>query len=794
MRRRLSSLFARYASRAMVLEGRVGPVKDTEDVTLTTLRLSGGTIEIAGQAGPGPLRLSLASASVRTMARADAPFRLNLTVPAGADPREARLRTPSTDTPLPWRHGARSRASALVRFVATMTGAVPDILRWLRHRDMAAKARIKRALLLDAVLAGQDLPTDLWSECTSGRVAGPLTIILPIHDAHDLLSECLARIARNTLGDWTLIAVDDASSDPRIRTRLRAFRDTDPRLRLIELDENLGFVGAVNVGLAEAEAPGHAGPVVLLNSDALVPEGWDARLLEPFADGTVASVTPMSNDAEIFGLPAICGAVTLGPDAVDRIDAVARMLSPTAAQAEAPTGVGFCMALSRDWLSRVPRLDAAFGRGYGEEVDWCQRVRALGGRNVGTGTVFVEHRGGGSFAPDVKAAQIASNSALISGRYPAYDTEVQAFITADPLAGPRLALACAWAETARSDAPVPIFLAHWLGGGAEAWLRERIASRSRRNLPTIILRVGGPCAWQLEVAGPGGVTACRTDDFSAIERLLAPVEHRRVIYSNGVGAVEPLNLPKVLLSLAAGQPLEILFHDFHPICRDIALSHPGDRYRGPRVGQDGAGWHPPMEAGWTAAWAQALAQADRFVCFSAESGRILSLARPDLAGRIEVRPHAVRPLERIGPRRPGLPRVLAALGNLAEHKGARVLSDLSRDWARRFPGARLSLFGDIDPEFSLARSARMHGAYAPEALPDLARRHGVTHWIVPSICPETFSFTTHEALSTGLPVLAFDIGAQGAAVLAAPNGIAVRWDPDRDPADLIRDALAAEGF
>ncbi len=46
-------------------------------------------------------------------------------------------------------------------------------------------------------------------------------------------------------------------------------------------------------------------------------------------------------------------------------------------------------------------------------------------------------------------------------------------------------------------------------------------------------------------------------------------------------------------------------------------------------------------------------------------------------------------------------------------------------------------------------------------------RYGITDWLIPSIWPETFSFATHEALDTGLPVWCFDLGAQSEAVRAS---------------------------
>ncbi len=76
----------------------------------------------------------------------------------------------------------------------------------------------------------------------------------------------------------------------------------------------------------------------------------------------------------------------------------------------------------------------------------------------------------------------------------------------------------------------------------------------------------------------------------------------------------------------------------------------------------------------------------------------------------------------------------------------------------------------------------------------LAARYGITHWLIPSIWPETISYTVHECLATGLPTMAFDLGAQGDAVRAAENGILLPLDAgQRKPeqlAALVLQALA----
>ena len=116
--------------------------------------------------------------------------------------------------------------------------------------------------------------------------------------------------------------------------------------------------------------------------------------------------------------------------------------------------------------------------------------------------------------------------------------------------------------------------------------------------------------------------------------------------------------------------------------------------------------------------------------------------------------------------KPGPRPVIGVLGNIGQHKGAGVLAALSRQLARSRT-ADLVLLGQLDPAYDLARPARVHGAYSPDQIADLVARYGITCWLIPAIWPETFSFTTHEALATGLPVICFDLGAQAEAVARA---------------------------
>ena len=712
--------------------------------------------------------------------------------------------------PLPDSRAMRIARLRLVSpFLRDLWRATPAVLRWIVTKDPAQRAHLKRAFRLDAPPPLHQMQTLLFLEdsmatlpldrqiAERARLQGAafalrgITIILPIYNALDLLPEVLARVVQNTDLPWRLILIEDASTDAAVRPMVRAWvksqyssrRDQailPDQITLIENSENQGFIRAVNSGLAQAIK--HGDHVVLLNSDAFVPKGWASRLLRPFLEhDRVATVTPMSNDAEIFTVPAMCKPSGLSAGQGDAIDVIARKIHPDAGLADAPTGVGFCMAMSIDYLRRIPQFDTSFGRGYGEEVDWCQKVSAVGGRNLGLANLFVEHRGGTSFGSIDKQRLIAKNGAEISRRYPHFDRDVQQFMAADPLATPRLALAIAWAA-GEAKGPIPLYLAHNMGGGAEDYLTQRISG----DLPgaALVLRVGTGLHWQLELHSAQGITQGGTNDFALIKRLLDPVKSLRIIYSCGVGAPNPIDLPRAMLDLMRGSydSAELLVHDYLPISPSYTLLNARGRFTGlPDPAQpdtahmarraDGGRW---TLHDWQGAWRAFIARCDDITVFSQSSHDLFLAAFPLAQGKLHVAPH--RPLVEL-PRfsRPApysshaKTPVIGVLGNIGHHKGAQVLQDLSQRLSDTGAG-KLVVLGRMDPTYHLARPATVHGGYLRPDIPALIAQYGITDWLIPSIWPESFSYTTHEAIATGLPVWSFDLGAQADAIRKSGRG------------------------
>lgn len=254
-------------------------------------------------------------------------------------------------------------------------------------------------------------------------------VVVPVYDGVAALEDCLAALVRVLPPTALVQLVDDASPDARVGPLLEGFAARAPfPVRLHRQPRNLGFVGTVDAAMSRA-----CGDVVLLNSDTVPTRGFLERLAACAAsDPRIATATPFSNNAEICSFPQFCRDNPLPPD--PEAIAAACVASGPPEYPELPTGVGFCMFVRRAALDAVGGFDTeTFGRGYGEENDFCRRAAGHGWRNVLCDDAFVAHRGGASFAGTGHRPG-GENLARLVARYPGYNARVADFIARDPLA------------------------------------------------------------------------------------------------------------------------------------------------------------------------------------------------------------------------------------------------------------------------------------------------------------------------------------------------------------------------
>ncbi len=256
-------------------------------------------------------------------------------------------------------------------------------------------------------------------------------LLIPAYKGFEETQACLHSIYHSIQFNKNLFkitVVNDCSPDKKLTNWLRKEHKTG-RIKLIEREFNVGFVGAVNTGLFFISD----NDVILLNTDTLVVNNWVDRLQQvALQSNEIGTVTPLSNNAELLSYP-----ISMKSNAMPEITQLKtfdNLLSQLNNSPEViPTGVGFCLYIRRDLLNKIPFLnEKLIQRGYGEETEFCLKASAQGWKNVVATNVFVAHKGNVSFGNN-KVTLARHNVAQIHARFPNHGNEYDTFLRKNPL-------------------------------------------------------------------------------------------------------------------------------------------------------------------------------------------------------------------------------------------------------------------------------------------------------------------------------------------------------------------------
>ncbi|TAE33374.1 MAG: glycosyltransferase [Alphaproteobacteria bacterium] len=684
--------------------------------------------------------------------------------------------------------------------------------------------RVQRLLAgdKDTQLPDALLPYAPYAELWDALEARPMRedvpcidVIIPVYRDYDQSLNAMYRAIETRIHNKTpyrVVVINDCSPDAQLTEALRSLAQRH-LFTLMENQENLGFVKTVNKAMRLEPSR----DVVLLNSDTEVYHDWLDRMIAASASHPrVATITPFSNNAEICSYPYFVRANMMALECeYATLDSLAAHVNHGAVVA-VPTGIGFCMWIARAALDVVGYFDEEhFGKGYGEENDFCCRTTAHGFVHLMACDVFVRHVGGSSFGSS-KNKLIAKNYQILCGLHPEYHGQVQDILRRDPMAIYRQAL-----DVARIDAywqsqhytkGAIMMVNHTLGGGTERHMREMIASCAGDAIPCIILTrdPDDEDVLMLHVEGvqpTPNLSFRMSHDHAAMLDVLRRLNIRHMHVHHLIHF--PSRIMEYLRSLShdLGIAYDMTLHDYFPICPRVNLIDDSGYYCGEpavttceqcvRSHYSFVGNHSVWE--WRFRYAEFLGQARRVFVPSEDMHQRMMQHMPHL--NYAVRVHAERfddvPLARTMPRMHGERLRVAVVGALSRIKGSAVLEALVRDVAGRDCAIDYTIIGYTDnaaltkglPHCHVTGAYKEHeiGQYLEDVAPHLI--------LIPSLWPETYCYALSIAWRFGIRPVVFDIGAPAERVraLGAEGGDVLPYAWVHEP-QRINDWLAQQGY
>jgi O-antigen biosynthesis protein len=336
-----------------------------------------------------------------------------------------------------------------------------------------------------------------WAEAAPAAATkdAEFIIIMPVYKGYDeTLASIHAVLVAKQATKFALHVINDVTPDSVLDEALADLAGKG-LFSYSKNEVNLGFVKSVNRGLRLFQYK----EVILLNSDALVFGDWlDRFVAHARSDVSIATITPLSNNATICSYPTINDNNLIEPScSAEILDRMAAACNKGRIS-DIPTGIGFCFYMSRASRDAVGILDEeAFGRGYGEENDFCLRAVKAGFRNVLAEDVFVYHAGQISFA-EFAASEYDPGQKALLGKHPDYPVRLMQHLQADSSARARMRLDLyRLAQDAASNCI--IFVYHALTGGIITHVKQMERRLAESGVPVVHIRVGASDRWSVVI-------------------------------------------------------------------------------------------------------------------------------------------------------------------------------------------------------------------------------------------------------------------------------------------------------
>lgn len=347
-----------------------------------------------------------------------------------------------------------------------------------------------------------------------------------------------------------------------------------------------------------------------------------------------------------------------------------------------------------------------------------------------------------------------------------------------------------------------IWFDHFLGGGTDVYSRNILSKINEESKN--VLRVQSIADNDVIHVTLYSETVERyvLKNFETLKCVLLKLQFDSIVINSLVGyrnSIEILDLISIIKRRNGGICVQFNLHDFQCICPSFNLFGSNNRYCGlnlalcnkcfPAINlSENKQIRNILMSGasdinrWRQKWRDFLhLYCDRVMIFSNNSRELLLKVYPELENKIDIVPHDIPAIRK--------PKVgkhfgvnVAFLGNINnKQKGYFIVEDCLKFGLEN---GEVSFF--VIGECPNIKFEGVTGKYNIFNLPDIIENLEIDIVIIPSIWPETFSYTTSEAIQMGVPVACFDYGAQAEKVKPYSKGLILLSER---PEDIVREII-----
>ena len=611
----------------------------------------------------------------------------------------------------------------------------------------------------------------------------PIDIIIPVYNGYEFLEALFNSIEKNTSCAYRLIVVNDCSPDVKVKPYLLERLKNHPTSIFIDHEKNQGFLKSVNEAYTHVQHH-----FVLLNTDTEVPSFWLERLMYPILHmENIASTTPFTNSGEIASFPNFVADNPIFDDmSVEALDSVFKTVNPDHFYAEVPTGVGFCMGVNYTLTQQIGMfVEDTFGKGYGEENDWCQRAIKEGYKNLIVPNLFVYHKHGGSFSAEEKQQLLEKNAVTLLERHPNYGQDVTAYIQANPHETLRHLLVL---RASNLTHPLHLIFDHNLGGGANLYTKERIEAYIQQSQNILLVQYDfyAHC-YRLTHRYKDYDFSFKITTFEDLKSFIDTLTLKEVFINNLVSYKPPYQILNYIDDMLRDEQitLTIPIHDMYVLCPSYTLLNEEGKYcdipdietckicMSKNMQEWRNFYHEEVDiVAWRKMWSKLLTRSNKVLCFSNSSQKIFSKAYPEInTDKIEIIPHNVKEISPVRVTKdPNYTTLtIGVLGAINYVKGAQIIKQMVQLIERDNLDINVVVVGEITAPIK-SKHFYTTGRYNREELPQIIQEHKIDIFLIPSIWPETFSYTTQEIMMMELPLMVFNLGAPAERVAKYEKG------------------------